>query len=455
MKTLRVLCVDDDVDFLSSLKRKLSKNSTVFTASTISSGLSVLQTENIDMVLLDVELGNENGVESIRKFRSQHPNLDIVMLSGRRDPKTVVEAVRAGAIDYLTKPFDVDEFAAIVERQKNTWKLRERYDALIETQNTAGAKCGIVHKSACMSKLLSEVSKLKGSFANVIIFGESGTGKELFARFIHSSEGNPSRPFVAINCAAIPDTLMEAELFGAEAGSFTGSIKKRIGKFELADGGDIFLDEVGILKSELQAKLLRVLQEQEFCRVGGNETICANFRVIAATNSSLEEKIGRGAFRSDLYHRLRVIQFTIPPLRDRREDIPLLVEHYLRKHSRDNSVKSISPEALKRLTDYSWPGNVRELSNVVNSLAILSSENMIDVSTFPSWTLNGCGENLRGGLPSIDETVGSLKEYVTRAERHFIEHTIRIFDGNKSQIADALNLSRTSLYKKIKELEIE
>ncbi|MFH0800192.1 MAG: sigma-54 dependent transcriptional regulator [Pseudomonadota bacterium] len=452
--TYKVLCIDDDPDFLIGMRMQLHGIFAVSTAPSIEEGLSLMRGGSIDMVLLDIGLGRENGIEGIRRIKSVDPAVDIVILSGQRDPKTVVEAIRAGAIDYLTKPFDMEELQAIAERQAAARRVRERYDALVEAQNTGSCCPGIIHRSAAVSGILSQTEQLKGHGANVLIVGETGTGKELLARHIHRIEGDARRPFIAVNCAAIPDNLIEAELFGAEAGAYTGAIKRRLGKFELADGGDIFLDEVGALKADMQAKILRVLQEREFCRVGGNELIKADFRVIAATNELLEEKVSRGEFRMDLYHRLRVIQFSMPPLRERVEDIPPLIDHFLARFAKDGAVKSFTPAAMGRLMAYHWPGNVRELANIVQSLSILAPGDRIDESIFPSWALNGCrtGAAAPVGLPTADATVGALKDYVARAERQYIEHALRICNGDKSKAARSLDLGRTTLYGKMKEL---
>jgi DNA-binding NtrC family response regulator len=450
-----ILCIDDDADFLTSVKFTLKNSYEIFTASTIADGLTVLEKERVDMVLLDVGMGNENGIEGIRRIKQVNPRIDVVMLSGMRDPKAVVESIRAGAFEYLTKPFDREELEAVIEKLQVCWSVRDRYDALLEECDVERRKKEFVYISLAVRKLLEQAAHLRGRSANVLIVGETGTGKELLARYIHRLEDNPRRPFVAVNCAAIPENLLEAELLGHEAGSFTGAVKRRIGKFELADGGDIFLDEIGSLKMDLQAKILRVLEEREFCRVGGNQVISANFRVVAATNEPLEEKVARGEFRMDLYHRLRVIELTMPPLRDRREDIPLLVEQFLRKYGED-APKKISPDAMEQLMVYHWPGNVRELQNVIHSLCILTPGDTIKKENLPRWALNGCG--LEGALapraaaPSFNDQVVSLREFVQRAEREYIEHVLGRCEGDKTKTAQLLDVGRTTLYGKMKDL---
>ena len=455
MSDYRILCIDDDADFLIGMRMQFRGRFDVVTAASIEDGLSALRAQGVDLVLLDVELGQESGIGGIGSIKSLDPAIDVAMLSGVRDPRVIVEAVRAGAVDYLVKPVEVEQVEAIIVRQSAARRVRERYDALVETQNTSGRRSSIVHRSQTVARVLKQAEQLKGHGANVLIVGETGTGKELLARYIHRLEGDPRRPFIAVNCAAIPEELIEAELFGAEAGAFTGSVKRRIGKFELADGGDIFLDEIASLKVGLQAKILRVLQEGEFTRLGGNETIRANFRVIAATNEELEQKVSRGDFRMDLYHRIRVIQLLLPPLRERAEDIPLLIEHFLSKYAKDGVRKRFSEGAMSRLTAYNWPGNVRELANVVQSLGILAQDEVIDEAVFPSWCLNGCGRTaLKDSepLPAAEATVGTLKEYMAKAERRYIEYALRACGGDKSRAARTLDMGRTTLYAKMKEL---
>jgi DNA-binding NtrC family response regulator len=454
---VKLLFIDDDPDFLNSVRMSLKNAYSVHTAESMSAGIDLLAREQVDLVLLDVGLGEENGIDGIKSVKEKCPRLDVVMLSGMRDPKAVVESIRAGAFEYLTKPFDKEELDAVVEKLAASWRVRDRYDALLEERNAERRKNDFVHNSRAVRSLLQQTECLKSRSANVLVIGETGTGKELLARHIHALEDNPRRPFVAVNCAAIPENLLEAELFGHEAGAFTGALKRRIGKFELADGGDIFLDEIGCLKPDLQAKILRILESREFCRVGGNDVIHADFRVIAATNEPLEELVARGTFRMDLYHRLRVIELKMPPLRERPEDIPLLIEHFMRKYC-EGAPKVIAPDAMERLVAYNWPGNVRELQNVVHSLVILSQGEVIRKEHLPTWALNGCGAAAptTGGMPkpSVAQQVVSLKEYVQGAERSYIEYVLSHCEGDKTRTAQLLDVGRTTLYGKMKDLGI-
>ena len=454
---IAILCIDDDVDLLTSVKFVLKGAYTVHTASSIAEGIRILERTAIDLALLDVGLGKENGIEGIKKLKNVRPQLDVVMLSGMHDPKAVVESVRAGAFEYLTKPFDKEELDAVVEKLAATWRVRHKYDALLEEREVDLCKKQIVHTSAAVRRLMDQTTYLRGKSANVLVVGETGTGKELLARHIHRLEGEKTRPFIAVNCAAIPENLLEAELFGHEPGSFTGAVRRRIGKFELSDGGDIFLDEISSLKLDMQAKILRVLEEREFNRVGGNDVIHADFRVIAASNEALEERVARGEFRMDLYHRLRVIELKMPALRERREDIPLLVEEFMRKFT-DGTRKFIAPDAMDRLMAYHWPGNVRELQNVIHSLVILTPGEQIRSEHLPDWTMNGCGCAVPGcqhvPTPSITDQIGTLKEHVRKAERSYIEYVLGKCDGDKTKTAQVLEVGRTTLYGKMKELDM-
>ncbi|HQG13702.1 MAG TPA: sigma-54 dependent transcriptional regulator [bacterium] len=452
----KLLCIDDDRDFLIALRLQLREQFRLFVSEGIEEGLKIAEVENPDLILLDVKLESGSGIDAIPKIKSMMPDPDIVMISGARDPKLIVQAIRAGAIDYLTKPFDLNDLLAIFEKQRESKKIKERYQALVQSQNEEIAGQEIIYKSSSMRRLFEQAARLKNHEANVLIVGETGTGKELLARFIHDQEGKGlQRPFVAVNCAAIPEQLLEAELFGAEVGAYTSLQKRRIGKFELADGGDIFLDEIGSLRLDLQAKILRVLQEKEFSRLGSNETIKANFRVIAAANVSLDEKLGRGEFRMDLYHRIRVIQLNIPPLRDRKEDIAELVEYAMNKFSRDGVRKKITPLAMVKLVEYQWPGNVRELINVVHSLIILSRGDLIDESSFPSWVMNGTVPDSNGkthGDRPVDCSTVTLKEYLAQAEKIYIQTALESCRGDKSKTARMLNMGRTTLYARLKDL---
>ncbi|MBI4126082.1 MAG: sigma-54-dependent Fis family transcriptional regulator [Deltaproteobacteria bacterium] len=455
----KILCIDDDATILLALRTQLKGHFETVSAQSLREGLECLARDTFELILLDVSLGGESGIDGVKQIKQANPDIDIVMLSGEREPHFIVDAIRAGASDYLPKPFDLPQFLAVADLLTQNRSMRERYQALVEAQNANGHRREMIFSNPIMQRLLNQAEQLKGYPANVLIVGETGTGKELLARYIHRIEGNARRPFVAVNCAAIPEHLIEAELFGCERGAYTGSIQRRIGRFELADGGDIFLDEVGALKLDLQAKILRVLQEKEFSRVGGNATINASFRVIAATNNQLDQSVTSGEFRMDLYHRLRVIQLTIPPLRERPEDIPVLIEHFLAKHTQGKQRKKLSTDAFERLAAYGWPGNVRELENVIQSLLILTPGDVIEARHLPPWALNGLTgpvmemtPTIAGGMVTIDHVGGTLRDYTLQVERTYIQRVLESTHGDKSKAARILNVGRTTLYAKLKEL---
>ncbi len=457
----QILCIDDDPNFLLATKIALkTKKYAVITTVDFSEALSHLQKQPVDVVFLDINLGNHNGIDCLKQIKSLYPSVDVIMLSGLRDPQMIVAAMQAGASDYLCKPVSVDELVAVVEKNLRNKEVKERYDALIEGMNEGLEQQNFIGSSATFKGVLEQARLLKSFDANVLIEGESGTGKELLAKFIHKNEGNPRRPFIAVNCAAIPENLIESEFFGHEQGSFTSAIKRKIGKFELANGGDVFLDEINSLKPELQAKLLRVLQEKEFYRVGGTQSIQVNFRVISATNVRLQEEVSAGRFRQDLLYRLRVISLTMPSLRDRIEDIDDLLLFFLRKHSKAGQLKTLSPDVRERFRTYVWPGNIRELENLTQSLIIMSKTNEIQMTDLPAWMRGANGQALVQNAtqtPALEGgvTANSLKEYLDQVEKDYIRQSIRTQNGNVTQAARTLKISRSKVYYTLKERERE
>ena len=441
------------------LKVQLKRYHNVFTASTLTEGLTILEREtSIELVLLDIGLPDGSGIEGLSRIKLSHPNMDVVMVTAVKDPKFVVQAVRRGASDYIVKPYDKDELSALLEKIQYNRSIKNRHDALVAGLNPIDTKSMLLGSSPAFKDLLTQAKRLKGHNANVLVLGESGTGKELLARYIHGLEDSAvKRPFIAVNCAAIPEGLIESELFGHEKGAFTGAIERKIGRFELANGGDIFLDEIGTLKPDLQAKILRVLQEREIVRVGGNTTIHTDFRVIAATNVDIARMVENNQFRVDLYHRIKVVQLVVPPLRERREDIPMLIAYFLERFWKNGEAKKITGQALRKLQDYSWPGNIRELENIVHSLSILTPGGVIEEGHLPQ-TLNGpVGVSRKSGSPTLPElcTATKYRDYLNRAERVYIEHILDICKGDKTKAAAEMNIGRTTLYSRLKELGIE
>lgn len=455
---VEILWIDDDRDLLRATKDSLSNGFQISCAHTLRDGMKELASKRFDILLLDINIGCENGIEALQLIHADYPELPVVMVSGNRGSNEIVQAIRCGATDYLCKPFDIDEINALIEKVMTISNLRARNDALVSGQNLPNVKRKFIGNSPAFNTMIAQTDRLRGHQANVLLKGESGTGKELLARYIHQLENNAKRPFIAVNCAAIPDGLIESELFGHERGAFTGATQRNLGKFELANGGDIFLDEIGTLKLDLQATILRVLQEKEITRVGGSHSIKVNFRVICATNEPLEEMVKNGLFRMDLYHRLKVVQIDIPNLRKRREDIALLIQHFMQKFQPNgaHSLKVINAEALRVLQKYEWPGNIRELENVIHSLIILTPGDTIDVAALPTWLSESPKhENNNPFIPEHnwnDGKIPSLRRFLNSAEKNFIEHVLDVNEGDKVASAQALGIGRTTLYTKLREL---
>lgn len=456
-----ILCIDDDPELLGVLQSLLKRENQVSITISVKDAIPIIKEQLVDLILLDLNMGDENGLSALKEIKRISPSTDVVMLTAERNPKEIVQAIQFGAADYLCKPFVIEELMVVLSKMKGICAIKDKNATLMSDLNPPHTHSKFIGTSRAFRGVLEQAGRVAGYPANILIQGESGTGKEIMARHIHSLEGRPDRPFIAINCAAIPEGLIEAELFGHEKGAFTGATQRKIGKFELANGGDIFLDEISCLRLDLQSKILRVLQEQEIVRVGGNAPIKVNFRVLAATNDHLEARVQNGDFRMDLFHRLRVILLQMPALRNRVEDIPLLVSHFLEKYSKTGDRKRITADALSRLQQYSWPGNVRELENVIQSLVILTPHEVIDADHLPNWAggVTVMGQDRHSiQVPQISPNsakVPSLKEFSRHMERQYIEYMLHSFDGDKTRVANTLNLGRTTLYGKLRELGIE
>jgi DNA-binding NtrC family response regulator len=368
----RILVVDDEPAIVTSLKMTLEPTHEVLCASTAQEAIDRFREELPNLVLLDLILPGADGLKVLELMRSEDPSVPVIMLTAIKTVKTAVDAMKIGAADYLTKPFDIEELRLVVIKVLTTQELEQEVRYLRAQVANSYSFHNLVGKSPAMREIYSKIEQIADTHATVLITGESGTGKELVARALHYNSARKDRPFIAINCASIPDTLIESELFGHEKGSFTGALARRVGKVELAHSGTLFLDEVGDLGPPTQAKVLRFLQEREFVRVGGSETIKVDVRIVAATNKVLEDLIRREAFREDLYYRINVISLHLSPLRDRREDIPYLAKHFLGKRleAEKRAPLEISKEAMEILTRYHWPGNVRELENVLEQAIV-------------------------------------------------------------------------------------
>lgn len=455
----KVLVVDDEPGIRDSLKLLLQEQYQVFTAEDGDSALTVAEQELPDLVLLDLILPKIDGIETLRQLKERYKDVPVIILTGTNTVRSAVQAMKYGAVDYLNKPFDIAELVKLIGE---TIQLRERSSASQSASETANqSTCEVpadfgpmVGKSTPMLDLFQKIKQVADRDTTVLITGESGTGKELVAKLIHDSSGRKGKPFVPINCAAIPETLIESELFGHEKGSFTNAIEKRVGYFELADGGTLFLDEIGELSLSVQVKILRFLQEQEFYRVGRSKPLRVNVRIIAATNRNLEEAIQQKTFREDLYYRINVIGFHLAPLRDRFEDIPSLVNHFVRRFAANYKGREISfaEAAMDAMVQYAWPGNVRELENVVESLIALSPKDQIVLEDLP--------EKLRvkSTLDTLSNQAASgsigFEEAEKRFETEIILKALKKTNYVQTRAAELLGISRRILKYKMDKLGI-
>ncbi|MBF0106351.1 MAG: sigma-54-dependent Fis family transcriptional regulator [Deltaproteobacteria bacterium] len=462
-----ILCLDDDNRFLDNLKSYLKTHYNVIAVDNFDWAMATLKSTEIDLVLLDVEMKDLNGIEALKLIKEKYPSIEVVMLSGHKDPKNIVEAIRHGAADYLTKDTFPEELIAYINKTLSRKDIKDKYDALLQDYNSKLNKNLSLKNPKSFDAILSKANRLKGSNANVLINGESGTGKEVLARYIHSIEEQPRRPFIAVNCAAIPDQMLESELFGHEKGAFTGAIVRKIGKFELADKGDILLDEINSMKMDLQAKILRALETKEFYRLGSIKPIKVSFRVIATSNVNLEEQIKKNRFRGDLYHRLNVISITIPPLRDRIDDIHEMINQFMSKYCLEHKgtkKKSFSTDAMKALLSYDWPGNIRELKNLIKGLVIMCSGEVIELSDLPDGFVK-VNKDHHHEVPKIspneyieqftNKTNLPLFLFRKEVEEKYIKRIIREKEGNKSAAAKALGISRYTLYEILKKQDVQ
>lgn len=445
----RILIVDDDVYFLASLKNLLTfKKYEVEISSDPISARELFYANDYDLVLLDVKMPGVNGLELLEEFLNARPSLSIIMTSGVSTITVAVDALKMGAFDFVEKPIDpkrlLNSVRNALDRQQLHSEKRQLVNALKEEYQMVG-------QSPAMLKIFETINQIADYPAKVLITGESGTGKELVARAIHFSSKRSSGPFVKINCAAIPNELIENELFGHAKGAYTGASSAAQGKFQAADGGTLFLDEIGDMDLVLQAKLLHVIQDSEFVMLGSSKSIKVDVRIIAATNQNLEQRIKEGRFREDLYHRLNVVAIDIPPLRKRKEDIKPLANKFLTDFSQvyNKRVLSIAPEAMQILIEYDWPGNVRELKNIMEKIVLFAQSEEVD----PNVTRKALGLSLNKGSTSNDAHL-SLKEKMERAERDIILSAIANANGNMTKAARSLGINRSTLFKKKRKLGI-
>jgi DNA-binding NtrC family response regulator len=448
-----LLIVDDEPGARESLEVILEDDYKVLSVGSGQEALKTLQQKPIDLILLDVNMPEMDGLAVLRKIKEQDDEIDVIMVSALNQARKAVDAIKLGAYDYITKPYEPEDILSTVNRVISKQKLYKELDFLRREVEESRGFDQIVSQNKTMQEIFQLIKKVAFTSTNILITGESGTGKELIARSIHRQGNRRNGPFVAINCAAIPSELMESEMFGHEKGAFTGAHTRTIGKFEYANGGALFLDEISVLRSDLQAKLLRVLQEREIERIGSNKPIKVDIRVISATNTNLEDAVMRGKFRQDLYFRLNVIPISIPPLRERKEDIPLLAKHFLNKFNTafNKKIPGFTEKALDAFTKYHWPGNIRELENLIERIVVLSSGNeMMDLKDIPLEILMDSGQDIQELEP---RKIGLIK--IREAiEKRIILNVLEATQWNQTETAKILKVNRNTLIQKAKQLGI-
>jgi len=450
-QTRTILVVDDEPGQRAMLHAVLSAEGyEIAEAKDGASALAQVEAHFYDLILMDVRMAQLDGMAALKAIKTRSPGIPIILMTAYGTVRDAVEAMKAGAYDYLTKPLDIDELKLTVARGLRHATLEEenaRLRALVGRDVDIGP---IIGTSEPMRRVFEAIALVAPTEATALILGESGTGKELVAQAIHANSPRRAGPLITVNCAALPETLLESELFGHERGAFTGATERRLGRFELAHGGTIFLDEIGDLPPTAQTKLLRVLQSQEFERVGGTNTLKIDVRVIAATNKDLEAAVRAGQFREDLWYRLYVFPLTLPPLRERRDDIPLLAEHFLKRYAERHRrrLRGLTPRALDLLMRYEWPGNVRELEHTIERAVILARGEHITPEEFPP-TIRAIGGDPTDTTPQEPPLpVGlSLKD----VERELIRRTLEHTGGNRTKAAEILGISRATLHNKLKE----
>ena len=462
-----VLIIDDEESIRHSLTGALKDEGfKTYIARTGKEGLEVVRAERPDIVLLDIWMPEMDGVEVLKRIKADYPDQAVVMMSGHGTIETAVKATKLGAFDFIEKPLSLEKLLVILQNAFSVQDLARENQAL---RKQIRKHHMLVGESAAMKQIKALLKQVAPTTGSVLITGENGTGKELVAHSIHAMSNRFNRPFVEVNCAAIPEELIESELFGHEKGAFTGALQLKRGKFDLANGGTLFLDEIGDMSLKTQAKILRILQEQKFERVGGTETIPVDVRIVAATNKDLRTEIQKNMFREDLYYRLNVIRFTVPPLRERKEDTQQLAEHFLKEFAvvHGKEFRKLTPEALNVLLSYSWPGNVRELKNLIERIVILTDEleNGKPISAahilshlqdeVDGMSLNRAIEQSVHANAAIAATAKNLRDARQEFEKEFIVKTLKEYEWNISKTAQVLGVERSHLHRKIKSYGID
>ncbi len=449
-----ILIVDDEKNYPKILGEVIKEEGFIpLTASSSLEALDIMRARSVDLVLTDVMMPGIDGIELLKQIKDMSPDMPVIVMTAHGSVERAVDAMEKGAYTYILKPFDNDSLIAHISKAISIYNIVKENSFLRKAVTTTYSLGNIIGKSKAMKELFTIIQKVAPSDASILIEGESGTGKELAAKSIHYNSPRKNKPLVAVNCSAFAESLLESELFGHEKGAFTGAATMKKGRFELADEGTLFLDEIGELPMTIQVKLLRVLQEKTFERVGGTAPIEVNFRLIAATNKVLEEEVENGRFREDLYYRLNVVKAVMPALRDRDGDIPLLVNHFIEKYAFERNteipVKGVVPDAARLLFEYQWPGNVRELENVIERAVILSSGDYITPADLPEHVRQPMGGELQ--LDGIPENAG-LYETLAAVEKRMIQRAMALSGNVQTKAAKILGIGKSGLNQKIKKL---
>lgn len=452
MTSQRILIVEDEDKLRRVLQLQLkSLHYEVEEAATAEQGL--VSAVNADLVITDLRLPGMDGISFIKELQAQGTQAPVIVMTAHGSVEVAVEAMKLGAADFLQKPFSLDHLTAIVQKVMAMQSLRDENRRLREQLDTRYQFDNVIGRSAAMREIFHTIERVAPTRATVLLAGESGVGKDMIARAIHQHSPRKTKPFVKINCTALPENLMESELFGYEKGAFTGATVSKPGKFEQADGGTVFLDEIGDVPANIQVKLLRILQERQFERLGSNLTRNVDVRIVAATNVDLREALEQGRFREDLYYRLNVVPINVPPLRERKEDIPFLAMHFLQKHAKDlgSVVTAISPAALDRLVQHSWPGNVRELENTIERSLVLASDEVLQ----PADVRIEAPRHTHHNLPSQHAPLLPEGETLEHWEQLMIREALRRASGNKSQAARMLGLTRNAFRYRLSQMGLD
>lgn len=444
----KILVIDDEKNIRDGIKKSLEyEGYEVVTAENGEKGIETVYKGGIDLVITDLKMPEKTGEEFLHDILEFDKHIPVIILTGHGNIETAVDMMRLGAYDFMTKPFNIDKMLLIIARALENKNIKKTNETLEKRVDYHESFYGMIGHSSKMLKVYEAIKQVARTKATVLIEGESGTGKELVANAIHQISDRAKQPYITVNCAALSEGVLESELFGHEKGSFTGAIDKKIGRFEAANKGTIFLDEIGEINQVVQVKLLRVLEERVIERVGSNTPISVDIRVIAATNKKLSEEIKEGRFREDLYYRLNVIKIEMPPLRERREDIPLLIDNFIKEFSQVHNIEitNVDKKVYKLLSSLQWEGNVRELRNTVETMVVMSKDGKIDQSNIPNWVLTS----------STDDFIIDKEMTLEELEKKYINHLLSKNNFNKAQVAKILGIERATLYRKLKDYNVD